>query len=478
MVHIPFAFALILLAGQQSSAMRKLGKDVKTSSSSDDMGGKGGKGQAHDETLRDYHDMGGKGGKGAPSPSPPAYVACEHIEKGTPKDNKDTTVPTSTEYDEAVDKLDMKAVKEDMAKLLKNSDPCWPADQGNYAGLMARLAWHCSGSYRKQDGVGGCMGGRQRFEPERSWPDNTNLDKARALLYPLKKKYGAALSWGDLIILAGTTAYREAGMPVARMCFGRQDEQDGTTALLLGPTKQQEENFPCLDENKQPTDNGKCSHPLPTTVGLVYVNPEGPMRNPDPKLSVAEIRRTFDTMGHSDVATVALIGGGHAIGGSHGACAGSPGNAPKDAFEKGTDVWKGECGSGIGTDTYTSGIEGYWTTKPFTWDNEFFKYLLDKEWELWEGPGKHQQWRVKGETGGGVMRMTSDMALLEDESYLEIVKNFSNDMYALNTAFDAAWDKLTSRGKGVWSSNAKCDDGSTPPTTVSAMRSDDAEHIM
>merc|ERR1719491_1907544 len=183
---------------------------------------------------------------GAPSPSPHAWVACEHILKGTPKEDMDA-MPTEAEHDAALDELDMDAVKADMVKLLTDSNPCWPADGGNYAGLMGRLAWHCSGSYRESDSVGGCTGGRQRFEPERSWPDSTNLDKARALLYPLKLKYGDALSWGDLIILSGTTAYRQAGMPISRMCFGRRDEKNGDEAKLLGPTTEQEEQFPCAE---------------------------------------------------------------------------------------------------------------------------------------------------------------------------------------------------------------------------------------
>merc|ERR1712127_1064726 len=254
-------------------------------------------------------------------------------------------------------------------------------------------------------------------------------------------KYGDGLSWGVLIILAGTTAYREAGMPISRMCFGRRDEENGDKAKLLGPTKEQEESFPCAEA-------GKCKDPLPTTVGLIYVNKEGPMGEADRKGSAAEIRRTFKTMGHSDEATVALLGGGHAIGGSHGACKKSAGNAPKDAFEKDTPVWKGECGSGIGKDTVTSGVEGYWTTNPFKWDLEFFKDLLDKEWELWEGPGGKKQWKVKGSDGSGIMRMTTDMALLEDAAYKEWVEIFSTNQTALDMAYDDAWDKLTSRGVG------------------------------
>jgi len=190
-----------------------------------------------------------------------------------------------------------------------------------------------------------------RFEPERSWPDNTNLDKARALLYPLKEKYGDAVSWGDLFVLAGTRGFVTAGAPLTRMCYGRIDETSGAKSKILD----------------EPCDNqGSCSEPHgATTVGLIYVNPEGPNGVPDPAGSVADIRRTFGTMGHSDRATVALIGGGHTIGKSHGACPNSAGLPPKDAFAQDSHIWKGECGTGKGEHTTTSGFEGYWTSDPF-----------------------------------------------------------------------------------------------------------------
>jgi len=405
--------------------------------------------------------------------APPTWTACEHILKGTPSDDT-AQVPTAAAYRAALKGLDMDAVKADMATLLKTSHACWPADNGNYAGLMIRLAWHCSGSYRNSDGVGGCTGARQRFEPERSWEDNANLDKARALLYPLKAKYGDALSWGDLFILAGTTAYRQAGMPITRMCFGRMDEANGNNSKLLGPTAEQEAQFPCAV-------NGKCEHPLPTTVGLIYVNPEGPLNADntaqvaDPKLSVSEVRRTFETMGHSNRSTVALIGGGHAIGKAHGACTKSAGLSPKEAFAANGDIWKGECGTGSGPDTTTSGFEGYWTTNPTTWDNEFFKDLFAKEWEVWTGPGGKKQWKVKG-VSGGLMRLTTDLALLEDPTYRAISQEFANNLTALNEAFDEAWDKLTTNGEGTWSAEAKCDDDSiAPKSSGRRMRSDDVE---
>jgi catalase (peroxidase I) len=322
---------------------------------------------------------------------------------------------------------------------------------------MVRLAWHCSGSYRASDGVGGCGGGRQRFEPERSWPDNTNLDKARALVAPLKEKYGDALSWGDLFVLAGTTALRDAGAPLKQMCFGRMDDSDGAKSQLLGPTALQMDALPCAV-------NGDCKPPLgDTTLGLVYVNPEGPMGKPDPKGSSYNIRQTFEIMGHSDRNTVALSGGGHAGGKGHGACTKGAGLLPKEAYNM-TPLeapWQGQCGSGKAADTVTAGFEGQWTTNPLKWDNEYFKNLLGKEWEKHVGPGGHWQWRIKGgEEDSKLFRLTSDIALLHDDKYLEYVKQFANDMDAFNTAFDEAWfDLTTTYGSGTWAKNAKCDNG-------------------
>lgn len=326
---------------------------------------------------------------------------------------------------------------------------------------MIRLAWHCAGTFRNSDEQGGCGGGRQRFEPERSWDDNANLDKGRALLYPMKEQYGDALSWGDLFILAGTVAYEMAGAPITNMCFGRIDEANGAKSDVL--------NQPCDVE-------GNCAEPHgTTTVGLIYVNPEGPLNlttmmvDADPKKSVAQIRRTFGTMGHSDEGTVALIGGGHTIGKCHGACESPPGNAPNKAFEDGTEIWKGQCGAtGKGPDTVTSGFEGPWTSNYFTWTNDYFTELKDLEWYSHTGPGGPTQWKTDAKAG--IMRLTADMALLEDESYLEYVNKFAANMTAFNEAFDAAWFRLTTTNVGgEWSSAAMCTDGTKP---VNRMRSD------
>jgi len=411
----------------------------------------------------------------------PAPGSCDNIFKGTPPEDRQD-VPTVEAYATALETLDMEQVKADMNNLLKDSKPCWPADEldgeASYGPFMVRLAWHCSGTYRNSDGVGGCGGGRLRFEPERSWPDNTNLDKARALVYPLKEKYGDALSWGDLFVLAGTQALRQAGAPLTKMCFGRIDEPNGDNSKILD----------------EPCDNqGSCSEPHgATTVGLIYVNPEGPNGNPSPTDSVADIRRTFGTMGHSDRATVALIGGGHTIGKAHGACELGAGKSPKEAFAAGgVGIWEGECGgdaegAGKGEWATTSGFEGYWTTNPNTWDNEFFIESLDtanNTWTVHTGPGGKNQWYPAGHPDKGIFRLTSDIALLKDDNYKAIVEEFANDASAFNTAFDEAWFKLTTTNVGgQWSVSAKCDNGDSPPPAPAPpgrrMRSDDAPPLV
>lgn len=345
--------------------------------------------------------------------------------------------------------LNMSAVAMDIQDLMLDSQSCWPADSGNYGPFFVRLAWHCSGSYRKSDGKGGCGGGRQRFEPERSWDDNTNLDKARALLWPIKEKYGDGLSWGDLFTFAGTTAMRTMGGPTKPFCFGRIDSEDGTESLELGPTPEQADKAPCVEAN------GKCKSPLgSTTIGLIYLNPEGPLGEPNPAKSAIEVRDAFQRMGMNDTETVALVGGGHAFGKTHGACPDGAGNSP---LYNSHNPWPGMCGTGKGVDAYTSGFEGPWTTKPAQWDNEFFTALVGEEWEKVKGPGGKWQWQTSNRSSmyANTMRLTSDVSLLYDDEFLRISKEFAQDQQQLDVAFAQAWEKLITNG-AVWSKQKKC----------------------
>jgi len=342
--------------------------------------------------------------------------------------------PPVTHVEEVVD---YEAVAADIKLLLTDSQDFWPADFGNYGPFFIRLAWHCTGSYRLSDGRGGCDGGNIRFEPVRSWDDNTNLDKALLLLEPIKDKYGPALSWGDLIVLAGTTAIESMGGPVLGFCGGRIDDADGVNHLELGPTRAQEEVAPCPEQ-------GACQWPLGTsTVGLIYVNPEGYMANWDPTQSVPQIREVFGRMSMNDTETVALIGGGHAFGRTHGACPAGPGPAPKD---NPYNPWPGLCEEG----TYTSGLDGPWTGRPTQWSNDYFNQLLDLEYELVDAPSGHKQYEpVAGQNAPpGIMMLTTDIALTYDDKYKALVEEFAHDITSLEEQFAAAWYKLTSRDMG------------------------------
>jgi len=383
-------------------------------------------------------------------------------------------VPTDEEYVAALQALDVEELRGDMTKLLTTSQPCWPADFDNYVGLFSRLSWHAAGTFRSTDGRGGTGGGRQRFDPEASWEDNTNLDKARALLVPLKRKHGAGLSWGDLIALAGTHAMWHQGAPLTEFCFGRLDEPDGNQSLSLGPGPLQEEVAPCAG----PAQGACQERPNETAlaavqVGLIYVNPEGPMGVPDPAGSARDIRAVFEKMGADARATVALIGGGHAFGKAHGACSdrehGHPaGLPPNQAREAKVHPYVGTCPAvgqgttGTGRSAWTSGLEGPWTSTPTQWSNEFFVYLVDKEWELWTGPGGHYQWRLRDQPDDPRMRFTSDMALLADPEFRRWAEVFARNATALDEAFDEAWRNLMTAGGG-WSSRKRCVQLGPPP---------------
>jgi len=300
----------------------------------------------------------------------------------------------------------------------------------------------------------------ERFEPERSWPDNTNLDKARRLLEPIKRKYGNGLSWGDLFALSGTVAIKAMGGPVLGFCAGRLDFQDNSQTLPLGPSPEQEKFGHC-------EVNGDCKYPLgQNTLGLIYVNPEGPMGIPDPQGAADTIRDVFGRMEWHGRELVALIGGGHTFGKAHGATKESPGKPPSECpFAP----WAGATGM----NAVTSGFEGPWTSAPTKWDNKYFQYLVDYEWEPWEGPGGHYQWRVKGGNGPqapvadpasaavqDVMMLTTDVALVTDDEYKEYVKEFAQNETAFREAFALAWYKLVTRDVGPVT---RCVGPSVPP---------------
>lgn len=362
-----------------------------------------------------------------------------------------------TGFHEAFQAIDFAAVKADIAEVLSTSQDWWPADYGHYGPLMVRLAWHAAGSYRITDGRGGADGGRMLFDPERSWPDNTNLDKARKLLEPIKNKYGVGLSWGDLLVLAGDTAIDDMGLPTFGFCGGRIDDDSGFWSELLGPNSEQEDVFPCEDPVQCAFENPFAAN----QVGLVYVNPEGPGGNPDPELSAIDIRQTFSRMGMDDEETVALVGGGHAFGKVHGAC---PDGAGPNPMEDPEDPWPGMCGSGMGRDTYTSGFEGPWTSNPTTWSNEYFVNLVSFDWEQYIAAGGHVQWQVVGGESAGtpqaphvdfvgvqnVTMLTADVALINDPegSYNTYVEQFATFPETLDKKFSETWYKLMTRDMG------------------------------
>jgi len=371
------------------------------------------------------------------------------------------TTPTLSDYEKSLAELSIVDVFHDLYKAMTDSQDCWPADQFNgkssYGPLFIRLAWHCSGSFRATDDKGGCAGGRIRFEPEASWDDNTNLDKARALLGGIKEKYGNSLSWGDLFVFAGTAAIMNMGGPVTEICAGRIDSADGTLSLPLGPSPEQIATAPC-------PDNGNCQKPLgASTLGLIYVNPEGIKGVPDPVPTAARIREVFSRMDFNDTETVALIGGGHAFGKCHGACTTGAGLPPN---KQPYNPWPGTCGTGDnkgkGAYTFTSGFEGQWTSRPLTWTNEFFTFLLNGNYTKIQGDGGKYQWR---NAANGFLMLTSDLALINDVKYKKIVETFANDITALEDAFGKAWEKLTTQG-GTWATGKKCLDGNHTKTLV------------
>ncbi len=359
-------------------------------------------------------------------------------------------------------RLDVAALKRDLRALLTDSQPWWPADWGHYGGLLIRMAWHAAGTYRAADGRGGAGTGNQRFAPLNSWPDNANLDKARRLLWPLKRQYGNAVSWADLIVLAGTVAYESVGLKTFGFGFGREDiwqpERDvywGAETQWLAPSQARYESV---------DDAASLQSPLAAVqMGLIYVNPEGVDGRPDPLKTAAQVRETFARMGMNDEETVALTAGGHTVGKAHGhGSAAALGPAPEGApLEQQGLGWNAQGVRGIGRDTVTSGIEGAWTTHPTRWDNGYFEMLLGHDWELRRSPAGAWQWEpqriddaelppdVEDPARRGRVVMTdADMALKIDPAYRAIAERFRADPDSFSTTFARAWFKLTHRDMG------------------------------
>ncbi|SNS04234.1 catalase-peroxidase [Streptosporangium subroseum] len=361
------------------------------------------------------------------------------------------------DYAEAFNSLDLAAVKQDIAEVLTTSQDWWPADFGHYGPLMVRMAWHSAGTYRISDGRGGAGAGQQRFAPLNSWPDNGNLDKARRLLWPIKKKYGQKLSWADLMILTGNVALESMGFKTFGYAGGRADVWEPEEEVYWGPEST------WLDDARY-TGDRELENPLAAVqMGLIYVNPEGPNGNPDPLGSARDIRETFRRMAMNDEETVALIAGGHTFGKTHGAGpADSVGDDPEAAsIEQQGLGWKNTHGTGKGGDAITSGLEGIWTSTPVKWSNGFFENLFRYEWELFQSPAGANQWRPKDGAGAGTVpdahdpskrhaptMLTADLALRVDPVYEQISRRFYENPDQFADAFARAWFKLTHRDLG------------------------------
>jgi len=360
-------------------------------------------------------------------------------------------------YAEEFKKLDLKAIKNDLTKLMTDSQDWWPADYGHYGGLFVRMAWHSAGTYRTYDGRGGARSGSQRFAPLNSWPDNGNLDKARRLLWPIKQKYGNQISWADLMILTGNVAMESMGFKTFGFGGGRADVFEPEEDIYWGPETE------WLDDQRYSGERELASPLGAVQMGLIYVNPEGPNGNPDPLKSAFDIRDTFGRMAMNDYETVALVAGGHTFGKGHGA-------GPEDAVgvePEGAEIeamgfgWKNSHGSGKGGDTTTSGFEGAWTVNPTQWDMGYFDALLTYDWEQVKTPTGVVVWNPTAESKAAqplaahdssrtepLMMTTADMALKMDPEYAKISKHFHQNPEEFADAYARAWFKLTHRDMG------------------------------
>jgi len=375
-------------------------------------------------------------------------------------DTKTNPLGPGFSYREAVKTLDFAALKQDMRALMTDSQAWWPADWGHYGGLMIRLSWHAAGSYRLADGRGGGGTGNQRFAPLDSWPDNVSLDKARRLLWPLKKKYGNKVSWADLIILAGTIAYETMGLKTFGFGFGREDIWHPEIDTYWGSEKD------WLGKDRYATagDEASLENPLAAVqMGLIYVNPEGVDGKPDPLKTAEAVRVTFARMAMNDEETVALTAGGHTVGKCHGnGDAGLLGPDPEGApVEDQGFGWKNPAGKGMGRDTITSGIEGAWTTHPTRFDNGYFDMLFGHEWEIRTSPAGARQWQPVSireedkpvDVEDPSIRLSpimtdADMAMIKDPVYRRISERFHKDPAYFQEVFARAWFKLTHRDMG------------------------------
>ncbi|MGO2074382.1 MAG: catalase/peroxidase HPI, partial [Pseudoalteromonas sp.] len=360
-------------------------------------------------------------------------------------------------YAKAFNKLNLTAVKQDLHSLMTDSQDWWPADFGHYGPLFIRMAWHSAGTYRIGDGRGGAGTGNQRFAPLNSWPDNVNLDKARRLLWPIKQKYGQAISWADLLVLTGNVALESMGFKTYGFAGGRTDIWEPEQDIYWG------DETTWLDDTRYSGERDLEKPLAAVQMGLIYVNPEGPNGNPDPLAAAVDIRETFARMAMNDEETVALIAGGHTFGKTHGASDDSQvGLAPEaaDLAEQGLG-WKGGFGSGIAGDTVGSGLEVTWSQTPTQWSNYFFENLFGYEWELTKSPGGAHQWQPKNNQGKGEVpdahdstkrhvptMLTTDLALRFDPYYEKISRHFYENPDEFADVFARAWYKLTHRDMG------------------------------
>ena len=381
----------------------------------------------------------------------PLELLHTHSRKSDPMD-------ADFNYAREFKKLDLKALKKDLHKLMTDSKPWWPADFGHYGPLFVRMAWHSAGTYRTGDGRGGGGRGQQRYAPLNSWPDNASLDKARRLLWPIKQKYGRSISWADLMILTGNVALESMGFKTFGFAGGRKDVWEPDLDVFWGAEAK------WLGADKRYSGERDLANPLAAVqMGLIYVNPEGPDGKPDPVAAARDIRETFGRMAMNDEETVALIAGGHSFGKTHGA--GVPDHVGVDP--EGADLeaqglgWSSKFGSGVAGDAITSGLEVTWTRTPTKFSNDFFKHLFEFEWELTKSPAGAHQWRPKNGAGEGTVphahdsarriapnMLTTDLALRFDPAYEKISRRFHEHPEQFAEAFARAWFKLTHRDMG------------------------------